>query len=104
MDGSSACARQGHEPVIQMQAVVSGYVQGVNFRFYTRKQAQRLGLAGYVRNEADGTVHVLAQGSRDALLSLLDWLRHGPGLAEVTSVEVSWGEARVPYSGFEVRY
>jgi len=87
-----------------MQAVVSGYVQGVNFRFYTRQQAQRLGLAGWVRNEADGTVHVLAQGSRDALLSLLRWLQRGPGLAEVTNVEVSWGDARVPYTGFEVRY
>ena len=104
MSGSIACASQDHAPGVQMRAVVSGCVQGVSFRFYTRQQAQRLGLTGWVRNEADGTVHVLAQGPRATLLSLLGWLNRGPGLAEVTGVQVLWEDIQVPYSGFEVRY
>lgn len=104
MGDRGTSARAEREPVEQMRAVVSGYVQGVNFRFYTRQQATRLGLAGFVENRSDGTVHVMAQGSRNALRSLLRWLQRGPGLAEVTNVEVSWEDIQVPHAGFEVRY
>lgn len=66
---------------------VTGRVQGVFFRDSTRRTATELGVTGYAKNEADGSVEVLACGSEDALDRLLDWLRSGPKLASVESVE-----------------
>ncbi len=85
-------------------ALVRGYVQGVNFRWYTRQQASRLGLGGYVRNRADGSVEVVAEGSRENLEQLLTWLHRGPSLASVERVDVSWEEPTHEFSSFEVRY
>ncbi len=74
---------------------VSGLVQGVNFRYYTRQQASHLGLHGWVRNLSDGRVEVLAEGEEESLNALLEWCRHGPPAAEVSGVEVRWE----PYQG-----
>ena len=86
------------------RAVVHGRVQGVNFRYYTRERARRLGVAGHVRNRWDGTVEVLAEGRADALQRLLSWLRVGPRLAQVTRVQVSWQAPSDVLQTFEVRY
>jgi acylphosphatase len=66
--------------------LVSGKVQGVFFRHSTRVQAERLGLRGFVRNLADGSVEVVAQGSSASLESLSLWLQRGPELARVEVV------------------
>jgi acylphosphatase len=66
---------------------VTGRVQGVFFRDSTRRFATALGLTGYARNEADGSVEVLACGAGDALDRLAEWLQSGPKLASVESVE-----------------
>ena len=66
---------------------ISGRVQGVFFRASTRNEAQRLGIAGWAKNLADGRVEVLATGDDDALDALENWLRHGPPHARVESVE-----------------
>jgi acylphosphatase len=67
--------------------VVRGRVQGVGFRWYVEAEAQRLGIAGWVRNNADGSVEVLAQGSREQLVGLRSRLREGPRAARVDDVE-----------------
>lgn len=67
--------------------IVSGKVQGVFFRASTREQAVRLGLRGYARNLADGTVEVVAAGDPDAIDALGAWLFEGPPLARVERVE-----------------
>jgi acylphosphatase len=87
-----------------LRAIVSGVVQGVNFRYYTRQIAQRLGLKGYVRNLHDGTVEVVAEGPRPAVEELFAWLQHGPSLARVRDVEATWGMPTGRWIGFEVRY
>jgi acylphosphatase len=92
------------EGYTQFEAVVHGYVQGVNFRHYTRQHALQLGLSGYVENKPDGTVYVLAQGERNDLLALLAWLGNGPRAAEVSHVDARWGMGSVRYSGFEVHH
>ena len=74
-------------------AIVSGHVQGVGFRWATLEQAERLGLSGSVRNEADGTVRVEIEGERAD--ELLAWLYSGPPHAEVETVAVT----RVPATG-----
>ncbi|HVI26218.1 MAG TPA: acylphosphatase [Xanthomonadaceae bacterium] len=67
--------------------LVAGRVQGVCFRAGTREQAMRLGLRGHARNLADGRVEVLAAGDDAALEALARWLRQGPPLARVETVE-----------------
>ena len=89
---------------LQLRVRVRGYVQGVNFRWHARRNASLLGLAGYVRNCGDGTVEVVAEGERDKLAELVDWLRRGPSLASVEGVEVSWRDHSGEFTGFEVRF
>lgn len=74
--------------VVRRRAVVRGRVQGVGFRFSTEGEADRLGLAGWVRNLPDGTVQVEAEGTPDAVAALVDWLQEGPAGAEVEGVDV----------------
>jgi len=92
------------QALARLQAVVRGRVQGVSFRYYTQRRAQELGLTGYVCNNWDGTVEVVAEGPRAALESLLSFLRVGPRAAFVTQVEVSWLPATGGFHRFEVRY
>jgi len=66
--------------------IIRGHVQGVFFRASTREQALKLGIAGYAKNLADGSVEVLACGPEQALDALQDWLRHGPPSARVENV------------------
>lgn len=83
--------------------LVSGRVQGVWFRVSTRDEAVRLGLAGWVRNLADGRVEVLAAGPREALMALVGWAHQGPSGARVAGVEVTWTEPQDLPQPFEVR-
>lgn len=67
---------------------VHGRVQGVWFRDSTRREATRLGVAGYAINLPDGNVEVLACGASNALDELADWLQSGPPMASVTRVDM----------------
>ncbi len=88
----------------RMRAVVYGRVQGVNFRYYTIREAQPLALDGFVRNRRDGTVEVVAEGRREQLERLLEFLRVGPASAAVRDVQVEWTEAKGDLSAFTVAY
>lgn len=77
---------------VQMTARVDGWVQGVGFRWFVRRAAQDLGLAGRAANCADGTVVVVAEGPRDRCERLVDALR-GPGApGRVAHVTVEWSQ------------
>jgi len=89
---------------VRLHAFIYGYVQGVNFRWYTRREASALGLVGYVRNRADGSVEVVAEGERENVQQLLTWLYHGPSEAVVDRVDVTWQSPTNEFSRFEVRY
>lgn len=71
-----------------LHGYVSGRVQGVSFRQYTSEQAERLDLAGWVRNLDDGRVELLFEGEEAAVSALAAWLEKGPTLAKVTTVEL----------------
>jgi acylphosphatase len=88
----------------QLHAIVRGRVQGVNFRASTVTQASRLGLLGWVRNQPDGSVEVLAEGPRPALEQLVAYLRRGPQGARVSAVEPVWQTATQTFRQFEVRW
>ncbi|MGQ0600078.1 MAG: acylphosphatase [Anaerolineales bacterium] len=87
----------------RLHAVVSGRVQGVNFRYSTLQRAQVLRLAGWVRNLPNGTVEVLAEGPQPALSQLLEFLHHGPPHAHVLSVQTEWRPAANEFTHFDVR-
>ena len=88
----------------RLQAVVRGVVQGVNFRYVTQERAQSFGLTGWVRNRYDGSVEVVAEGRREMLDRLLDFLHHGPPAASVDEVQASWSAAGGGFSRFEIRW
>lgn len=87
----------------ELHLFVSGRVQGVSYRANAAAMAQRLGLAGWVRNLPDGRVEILAQGEDKPLRSLLAWAHQGPALARVEHVDARWGEALQALTGFVVR-
>ncbi len=72
----------------QIHLYISGKVQGVGFRFATQKQAQQLGLVGFVQNLSDGRVEILAKGSDQAVEVLYRWLQSGgPSNASIEAIE-----------------
>lgn len=76
------------EPIRGRRFLVSGRVQGVGFRYFVYREAQRLGLSGFVRNLGDGRVEVVAGGPEPSLSRLEALLWRGPVMAHVTMVEV----------------
>lgn len=88
----------------RLQAIIHGSVQGVGMRWWVRQQAQRLGLVGFVRNQPDGTVCVVAEGDDRSLWGLYDLLQQGPSMSLVEAVDVRWQAANGEFSWFEVRY
>ena len=88
--------------MVEIQCVVSGKVQGVAYRAYVQDSATFLELVGYVRNNPDGTVAVLAQGTPDILKSFVEYLHEGSLLAQVEGVSVEWGSPRTTYTEFSV--
>jgi acylphosphatase len=88
--------------VIRRRVVVHGFVQGVFFRDTTRRQARTRGVAGWVRNNRDGTVEAVFEGEPGAVERMVDLCRQGPSGARVERVEVVEEEPE-GLSGFGVR-
>lgn len=86
----------------QIRAVVHGTVQGVGFRYHTHQTAQRLGVKGFVRNQPDGTVEIVAVGTSDQLKALLHWAHQGPVGARVTQVETEPFTGLADFDGFTI--
>jgi len=86
-----------------MQFKVMGKVQGVWYRDSTQKQAEQIGLTGWVRNLPDGSVEVLACGEPEQLKQLHQWLHQGSRLARVDSVQAKQSYWQ-SFEGFTVRY
>jgi len=87
-----------------IHAIVTGTVQGVGFRFTTRRLAVHLGLTGWVRNEPDGSVALCAQGSEGAVDRLIGFLEAGPPGASITSVTIYEAASDPTLHGFEIRF
>lgn len=92
------------ETIERLEIRVEGRVQGVGFRHYTVQQARRLGVDGWVRNESDGTVRIVAEAPRQALEEFVERVERGPSTARVLRANRAWSEAAGDFSGFSVRY
>lgn len=87
----------------RIEAIISGSVQGVGFRYYCRLEAERLGLTGYASNLPSGReVRVFAEGDEESLNMLSEWLRHGPPGAKVETAEVSVKDYVGEFSDFKL--
>lgn len=83
---------------------VSGKVQGVFYRDFTRRQAKRLNLTGWVRNLLDGRVEVLAEGEEEELKKLIEELKKGAPGAKVQEIKINWEEPTFEFDDFEIIY
>ena len=90
--------------MMRLHLLVSGFVQGVNFRYYTKKKADELDLVGWVRNLPDGRVEVQALGEKEQLAEFLSWCQKGPDFADVKHVGVEWVDTNEKVEGFVVKY
>lgn len=86
----------------RVHCIVTGIVQGVGFRYHTRDEAVQLGLRGWVRNLADGSVEVVAEGPEETLRQLVAWLGRGPRSARVDGVDTRWEAATGEYHDFRI--
>ncbi|HSG27506.1 MAG TPA: acylphosphatase [Candidatus Krumholzibacterium sp.] len=83
---------------------VSGIVQGVGFRFFTRSAARRAGVGGFVRNLPDGSVEAEAQGEENELETFIKEIKKGPVSSRVTNVEIENVAPDDRRAGFEIRF
>lgn len=95
--------KQNINQLIGAHVIISGLVQGVCFRADTRRQAQKLGLCGWVKNLPDGTVEAVFEGDRFSVEKMIDWCRMGPAGAVVNNVNVDWQEYTGEYQGFYIK-
>ena len=91
-------------PLLRAHLVISGRVQGVAFRYYTRRQALRLGLTGWVRNLPDGRVEVLMEGEEPQVEEMIQWCGQGPPSARVTSLETKRSKAFGEFKSFDITF
>ncbi len=89
---------------IRVHTVIIGKVQGVFYRASTENEALRLGLSGWVRNLADGSVEAVFEGSRANVEKMLAWCGQGPPRARVAAVRTREEAATGEFEGFETLY
>ena len=87
-----------------MNCVITGKVQGVAYRAYAQDSADSLGLTGWIKNMADGSVVVCAQGEPDLLKQFVEYLHEGSLLAVVDGVDVTWGTPKEVFADFSIKH
>ncbi|CCB85774.1 MULTISPECIES: acylphosphatase [Parachlamydia] len=90
--------------MIELHAVIKGYVQGVGFRYTIQDYANQMEISGMARNLSDGSVELIAQGSREKLEGLLEKIRERPGRGRIDSIQVEYGEIKALYSTFKIAH
>ena len=93
----------GQADISRIHVAVEGRVQGVSFRYFVLENAQRLNLTGWVRNRWDGSVELVAEGTRPNLDNLLAKVRRGPPSSAVLGIKIDWQTATGEFIGFTIR-
>ncbi len=88
----------------RLEIYVSGVVQGVGFRYFTRRVAKELGLKGYVMNLPDGRVYINVEGDEGRLEKFISAIKEGPPMAIVKGIEVRESKSGGEFRDFTIRY
>ena len=83
---------------------VKGVVQGVGFRWYVQRHAERIGLRGFVKNLYNGDVYAEAEGEEALLKDFISTIKRGPSGSHVTDTIVSWSDSKYEFNFFEIRH
>jgi acylphosphatase len=89
---------------IRAHVIISGIVQGVNFRYYTKLNAIKNNVSGWVRNLVDGRVEAVFEGEKDDVERVIEFCRKGPPNAYVNNIKVKLEKFRGEFDKFEIRY
>lgn len=81
---------------------IRGEVHGVGFRASAKRQAEELGVVGFVRNQSDGTVYIEAEGPSEALDEFVAWCRRGPSYARIAEVKCYWRDNLKNFNQFTI--
>ncbi len=87
---------------VRVHVIVSGRVQGVFFRYETKKEALKRGVKGWVRNLPTGEVEAVFEGEKEDVEEMIKFCRKGPPLAKVKDVKVSWEEYKGEFEDFKI--
>ncbi len=88
----------------RVKLLIKGLVQGVNFRYYTQREARKYNLTGWVRNLPDGSVGALLEGEEQDVEAMIQWCRHGPPSARVTELIVQPEEYKGEFQSFSILF
>jgi len=88
---------------VRAEIIVNGLVQGVGFRYFVYREAQKLGLTGFVKNLYTGEVLTVAEGGKALIEELINKLKVGPMHASVKNYRVDWLENKNEFDTFEIR-
>lgn len=88
----------------RVHILISGLVQGVFFRAYTKEKAQELELTGWVRNLPTGQVEAVFEGNRENIEKIIEWAKKGPPTARVDDIKVNWQNYKGEFNVFQIRY
>ena len=89
---------------VRAHAYISGNVQGVFFRYETKKQAEIYGVNGWAKNLPDGKVECIFEGEKENVEKIIEFCEQGPTAANVTSIDVEWEEWKNEFDDFQIRY
>ena len=87
---------------LTVNMVIIGKVQGVGFRYFVLRQAQELGINGWVSNKPNGDVEALAQGDKEDLEQFIAKVKQGPSFSSVDDVILNWEDGQENYTSFEI--
>lgn len=90
--------------MIQLHIIVSGKVQGVGFRYFSQIKAVQYGVTGWAKNLADGSVEIVALGSKDQLDPFIEDLRIGNPFSKINHIEITESETTENYHSFTIKY
>ena len=88
--------------MIRAHVFIEGRVQGISYRYWTKKTATSLGLTGWAKNLADGRVEAVFEGARKEVEDMIKKLKRGPMLAGVKHIDINWEDAMGEFEGFEI--
>jgi acylphosphatase len=83
--------------------IVTGEVQGVSFRYYTKEKAKMLGIKGWIKNLPEGQVEAVFEGLEDKVKEMVEWCKKGPSLSKVNHVRVEFRDYKQEFDEFERR-